>query len=219
MEPITFNCRAVNIEHSCSHENDQEVNIHSKDDIECIEGIVNIMEGMSFKGVIKSKGNSNQIDVDFDSAWINKIRDAHWKTVTLSKIKEFKDIPNIQPDAIMTKDGKTVVVEIEKSNKKSIWFDFIKILMLTDKKKKQADFGLLIVPRNYAHRYAVWDLFKEARYYRWCLLRFAKIDPQLMSKIAIIGYTQETDISGSWKQFDLDIIKEVKSLARDHFSK
>jgi hypothetical protein len=52
-----------------------------------------------------------------------------------------------------------------------------------------ADFGLLLVPRNYAHKTGTWDLFRKAQYYRTCLLRFAKVEQNLLSKIAIIGYT------------------------------
>ena len=124
--------------------------------------------------------------------------------------------PSIQPDGLLTKDNMTVAIEIEKSNKKTIWFDIIKIMMLVQ--QRAADFGLLMVPRNYAYRLGEWDLFKEARFYRWCLLRFAKVGPDLLSKLAILGYTQEVRIVSNWLRLDSATLTDIKGQARQYFS-
>ncbi len=79
---------------------------------------------------------------------------------------------------------------------------------------KVADYGLLLVPRNYAHGNGVWDLFKEARYYRWCLTKFAGVNPDLLSRLAIVGYTQEAFICDKWVKIDTAIIKRIKEMAR-----
>ena len=55
----------------------------------------------------------------------------------------------------------------------------------------KSNFGLLVVPTNYAHKVGVWDLFKESRHHRYCLKRYLDVDSNLLSKIAILGYTQE----------------------------
>jgi len=109
----------------------------------------------------------------------------------------------------------TTVIEIAKSNKKTIWFDLIKILMVIG--QNIGHFGLLVVPRNYAHKIGVWDLFREARYYKWCLAQFAKVDSCLLSKIAIIGYTQEARISGNWTKLDSSVVSSIKKQACDYF--
>ena len=132
---------------------------------------------------------------------------------SIKKIKTLKDIPNIKPDGILSKGNTTFTVEIEKSNKKTIWFDFMKLMLLIG--RQIADYGILVVPRNYAHKNGVWELFSEARYYRYCLSKFAKVDSELLSKIAIIGYTQESYISGKWQLMDASVINVIKEQARN----
>jgi len=139
----------------------------------------------------------------------------HWSK-KLPALGELGEIPSIHPDGLLTKGGVTVVIEVEKSNKKTIWFDIIKILMLVQ--QRVADFGLLLVPRNYAHRLGEWDLFKEARFYRWCLLRFAEVGAASLSKLAIMGYTQEVQIASEWVRLDSAALTDIKRQARQHFS-
>jgi hypothetical protein len=123
---------------------------------------------MLFRGVIKSPVNNYQIDIsNFDSQLVKRASAVGWKEKPLPNLRELGDVPNIKPDALLTQDGVDIALEIEKSNEKTIWFDFIKLLMLIE--KNVADFGLLVVPRNYAFRTGTWNLFDEARYYRCCL--------------------------------------------------
>lgn len=67
------------------------------------------------------------------------------------------DSGNPEADLIVSPNGlhgiKTVI-EIEKGNKKAIWFDFIKNWIFIEAKK--ADVGVLICPVNYAHKHGVW---------------------------------------------------------------
>jgi hypothetical protein len=172
---------------------------------------------MIFSSEIKSSANSNQINSHFDPIWMEKVGTAGWKKTDLSNIRKLHDIsnidiPNIQPDYFLTQGNVTAIIEIEKSNEKTIWFDFMKILMLVG--PGIVDFGLLLVPRNYAHKTGVWNLFEKARYYRSCLLRFAKVDQNLLSKIAIIGYRQEANISGQWLKLDSSVVINIKKLAQ-----
>lgn len=215
MAPFQFRFRALDIEHSCRHRNEKEP-YHPPKLLKCVESIVEATQGMLFHGIIESAANNFQINFDFDSSWIKAMNATGLKSESLRNLGNLQEIPNIQPDAILSKDNVTVAVEIEKTNKKTIWFDLIKIMLLIG--QGVADFGILVVPRNYAHKIGVWNLFSEARYYRWCLAEYAKVGHNLLSKIAIIGYTQEAYISGNWTQFDSSVVKSIKEQARDHFS-
>jgi len=215
MVPFQFECRATDIEHSCRYGNEEEP-YHPPELCKCIESVVEATQGMLFHGVIKSRVNNYQVNVSaFDSKWIEKMETAGWKRKPLPSLKELS-LPKIKPDALLTQDNVDAALEIEKSNEKTVWFDFMKLLMLIG--QDIAHFGLLVVPRNYAFKAGTWNLFDEARYYRWCLTQFAKVDPGLLSKIAIIGYTQEVNISGSWIRLDSSAVKSIKEQAQAHFS-
>lgn len=215
MNPYKFECRTLEVEHSCSHQEEKEP-VHPPQLKACINSVIVATKGMHFNGIIKSPSNNHQIDLDFDSKWIEKMKNNGWRSVLLSKDDEIFEKSNIKPDAILEKDGSTFIFEIEKSNKKTIWFDFIKVLMFIG--QNRADFGILIVPKNYAHKLGIWDLFYEARFYRYCLARFAKVDSNLLSKIGIIGYMQEVSIEGNWKNLDSSVFNDIKKKASEHFS-
>jgi hypothetical protein len=105
-----------------------------------------------------------------------------------------------------------VAIEIEKANEKTIWIDYMKILKVL--RDKIADFGVLIVPRNYPHSRGVWKLFDRAREYRSYLLECAGVDVNLFAKIAIIGYTQSVEIEGVWVKLDENSVVKVKINAK-----
>ena len=216
MRPFQFKCRAKNVEHSCCHADDNEPR-HPPRLSECVANIGEATQGMLFRGVIKSHVNSYQIDIsNFDSKLVKKASAVGWKEKPLPNLRELGDIPNIKPDALLTQHGVDIAVEIEKSNEKTIWFDFIKLLMLIE--KNVANFGLLVVPRNYAFRTGTWNLFDEARYYRWCLERFAKVDVTSLSKLAILGYTQEIYTPSGWTLLNAAVLKTIKEQAHAYFS-
>lgn len=211
MVPYTFKCRALNMEHSCRHKNETYPR-HPPKLLKCIEDVIEATEAMSFKGIIKSSKNNYQIDFDFDKCWIQAMNIVGWESQSAKKLTSLRDIPNIKPDGILENNNVIVTVEIEKSNKKTIWFDFMKLTLLIG--RQIADYGILVVPRNYAHKNGIWDLFFEARYYRYCLAKFAKVDEELLSKIAIIGYTQESYGVKKWQQMDASIINSIKEQAK-----
>jgi len=216
MSSFNVQCRAVGIEHSCCHKNNKEPT-HPAKLLGLLKEVTNACETMRFDGMIKSVRNNFQIDFDFDSCWLRTMNSIGWEPQPFDMLQELEDIPNIIPDGIISKGHSTIAIEIEKSNKKTIWFDLIKLMMLIN--QDVVDFGLLVVPRNYAHRLGVWNLFNEARYYRYCLSRFAKVDEQLLSKIAIVGYTQEARVSGRWTAINSSVVNNIKQHARKHFGK
>jgi len=191
--------------------------VHPSELLSCVVDATKAIEMMQFTGTIASAANAYQVNTDFDTALIARmIEVADWQSALLPALGQLGEIPSIQPDGLLRKDDVTVAIEVEKSNKKTIWFDIIKILMLVQ--QHAADFGLLLVPRNYAHKHGEWDLFKEARFYRWCLLRFAKVGLDLLSKLAIIGYTQELQVAGNWMRLNSSALTDIKRQARQSFS-
>jgi hypothetical protein len=216
MGQFQFRCRATQVQHSCAYEKEMEP-VHPSRLLICVADAVEATRMMQFTGTIASAANAYQVNTDFDSSWIISMTKIDgWKVAPLLTLGQLGEIPSIQPDGLLTKDDTIVAVEIEKSNKKTIWFDIIKILMLVQ--QRVADFGLLLVPRNYAHKLGEWDLFKEARFYRWCLLRFAKVEPDLLSNLAIIGYTQEVQIASNWVRLSSSALTNIKKQAHQYFS-
>jgi hypothetical protein len=216
MGQFQFRCRATQVQHSCAYEKEMEP-VHPSRLLICVADAVEATRMMQFTGTIASAANAYQVNTDFDSSWIISMTKIDgWKVAPLLTLGQLGEIPSIQPDGLLTKDDTIVAVEIEKSNKKTIWFDIIKILMLVQ--QRVADFGLLLVPRNYAHKLGEWDLFKEARFYRWCLLRFAKVEPDLLSNLAIIGYTQEVQIASDWVRLSSSALMNIKKQAHQYFS-
>jgi hypothetical protein len=60
-------------------------------------------------------------------------------------------------------DGTTAYVETEKTNKKSVWFDLVKLATKVDDRSDRI--GIVICPRNYAHKMGTWDLYRDALSY------------------------------------------------------
>ena len=208
MEQFQFRCRAVGVEHRCAYGKEAEPT-HSPELSSCVADTIKATEEMEFDGTIKSSANNYQVSLDFDDTWVKRMTGTTaWQDKPLAVPADLLEIPGIQPDCLLAKNGTTVVVEIEKANKKTIWFDIIKILMLIGEQAASA--GLLLVPRNYAHRRGEWNLFNDARFYRSCLIRFAKVNPELLSKLAIVGYTQEVLINGNWARLDKAVLSDIK---------
>ena len=49
------------------------------------------------------------------------------------------------------------------------------------------DYGILFVPRNYIQGDEVLDMFDKARFYRSCLVEYARADYNIINKIVIEG--------------------------------
>ena len=214
-EPFKIECRAINFEHSCCYRDEVEPP-HPEMFLQSIENIIAISEGFRFVSKIKSHTNSYQMDSNFDNAWRALLKSTRkWKEVPFDA-KALTNIPDIKPDLLLSNELVMLAVEIEKSNEKTIWFDLIKIMMLINEGIVQ--FGLVVAPRNYAHRTGVWHPFDKARFYKYCLHRFANVDAALMKSIAILGYTQEAKVSNSWSQLSKDLVINVKKQAEQHLS-
>ena len=142
----------------------------------------------SFK-VVDSAVNQGQMASDFDLALENKLLDLGTSTLEFALPAP---IPQ-ELDFAFTFNDRKVAVEIEKTNREKILRDFLKCHMYFH---AGADFALVVLPRNYAHKIGVWDLFEfgvqrfqECRHYG-----FGTDDK--LDRILLLGYTQFEGTTG-----------------------
>jgi len=116
MEPFSFLCRATNFKHSCKYRDAEEPQ-HTNEFNLIIGELINLVGYLNYHGVIKSKSNNYQIDIDsLDHNLVNRLtQNSHWQKQPLSlEIQEMQ----IVPDGVFTNGRNTIAIEIEKSNKK-----------------------------------------------------------------------------------------------------
>ncbi len=170
-------------------------------------GITRIFEDMEFSVTIK-KTNSKQLDSNIDERIVEQLSQ-HFKVTKLkSELQVQADGEKVGELDIVFHDADiSYYMEVEKSNKKTLWFDYIKILtkLAEDPKAK----GIIMSPTNYAHKVGVWNLYKEAVLYKKHLKRVFGGDA--LNRVAVIGYTQYAHLDGHWKEYDSDIIQRIKN--------
>lgn len=161
--------------------------------IKASKNLSELLKNLEYEGTLR-KSNSNQLDIHFDEALLKKLKMQGWPysenpKIDLSALGE--NWGNQRSDFITTPinmENHCIVVEIEKANKKTIWFDFIKLWMFIE--AKQAKAGILLCPLNYSHKHGIWNLFDEACNYKKYLGRFAGVPEEKLDLISIIGYEQ-----------------------------
>lgn len=205
-----FQIQLTQIEHSCSYGNTTEP-IHPLQLNLFLLTAQSTLNNMTFHGSIKALSNNSQIDYSMlDTQFLKGMASHGWLDNLKHGVKLGES--NREVDAMLINNNIRVAIEIEKANEKTIWIDYMKILKVL--RDKIADFGVLIVPRNYPHSRGVWKLFDRAREYRTYLLECAGVDVNLFAKIAIIGYTQSVEIEGVWVKLDENSVVKVKSNAK-----
>lgn len=101
-----------------------------------IEDLKDMLYNLHYSGTLKNN-NSRQLDMNFDQVLFGKLSQNNWTLEQSPKLK-MPDLGNPEADFIISSkrlDGKKIVVEIEKGNKKTIWFDFIKMWVFMEAKK------------------------------------------------------------------------------------
>ncbi len=155
------------------------------------------------------KNNNKQITTNIDQKIAEKFGETYRLLRKSQELKVFAEGEEIGKVDLVFRvgDSSTVAyVEIEKSNKKTLWFDYVK---LASKAQENPDIiGIIICPKNYAHKLGTWNLYKEAVLYRSHLVRLTNND--ILNRISIIGYTQYARFNGKWKEFSPEIIKQLK---------
>jgi len=170
--------------------------------------IAEIFEDMEFSVTIK-ESNSKQLDSDIDQKIVERLSEYFIVAKTKSELLVQADGEKVgELDiAFRDHDDTPYYMEVEKSNKKTLWFDYIKILTkLADTPEGR---GIVMCPTNYAHKVGVWNLYKEAVLYKKHLKRV--FGSNALDRVAVIGYTQYAHIDGDWKEYDSEIVQRIKS--------
>ena len=177
------------------------------DSIPAINELIRLLDGLEFDVTIKQT-NSKQLDSNIDA----KIEEAIGRMYKLSKAKQ---------DLLVQANGEKIgeldlvywdddgfphYLEVEKSNKKTLWFDYIKIL--TKLAENEIAYGIILSPSNYAHKVGVWNLYKEAVAYKGHLSRL--FGGGLLDRVGVVGYTQYAFLGGDWVAFNPNDIKKLK---------
>ncbi|MEJ1380698.1 MAG: hypothetical protein RPT95_06985 [Candidatus Sedimenticola sp. (ex Thyasira tokunagai)] len=174
---------------------------------ERIKSLGRHLDNMTFSITVK-ESNSRQIDSDIDKRIISLLSKSY------QVYRNKKDLMvSVGAERIGELDGRIIdesgieyYLEIEKSNKKTIWFDYVKIL--TCLASDDSGIGLLICPKNYAHKVGVWNLYKEAVIYKKHLQRV--FPGSSLNRVGVIGYTQYVRNNSDWIEYDSKIVNELK---------
>ena len=127
--------------------------------------------------------NQGQIVSDFDNE-LEKVLLVHG--ATYFELRLPPEIPQ-EFDFAFTFGGRTVAVEVEKTNREKILRDILKCHMYIH---AGADFALVGLPKNYPHAHGVWDLFEFGvkRLSECKAFGFGTADK--LGRILLLGYEQ-----------------------------
>ena len=129
--------------------------------------------------------NSNQFKFNLDPCLKARLLERGAVDTKLVLPKEVKK----EADFVFSFAGKKIVVEVEKSNREKILYDFMKFHIYFG---SGADFAVLFLPRNWAHSSGETDLFVEGKkHYQHCL-RFGFGTSESLERILLVGYEQFT---------------------------
>jgi len=170
--------------------------------------IARIFEDMEFSVTIK-KTNGKQLDSNIDEKIIEQLSEYFSVTQSKSELLVQAGGEKVGELDIVFHDHGDIpyYMEVEKSNKKTLWFDYIKIL--TKLAENPDGRGVIMCPTNYAHKVGVWNLYKEAVLYKNHLIRV--FGGEALNRVAVIGYTQYAHIDGHWKEYDSEIVQRIKN--------
>lgn len=156
-----------------------------------LEEIKDALIGLEFSMSI-GQSNSDQFESGLDQIIAARLIRQGWIA------REDRDCPQVarpdigwaaRPDLLIERSGAPkIIIEVEKSDKRKVWDDLMKLWLLVD--GENADLGLLICPTNYASRTTDWNLFDYARRSILLLQHAAQVPSVRLSKLAVIGYTQ-----------------------------
>lgn len=182
--------------------------LQAKSTDERIRKLIEVMTDIHFSVKVR-QSNSNQLESNIDEKIIEAIRKDYSVTNDNSSLNVVVGADSIgKLDCRFSDNINTnYYMEIEKSNKKTMWFDYIKLLTCLS---GDADgIGILMCPTNYAHKLGVWNLYDDAVVYGNHLKRV--FNSPGLNRIAVIGYTQYVKAEHGWKEFDRKVVELKRS--------
>jgi hypothetical protein len=172
--------------------------------------IARLISDMEFS-ITVGKANSRQITSDIDSRISRKL-EAEYQLISkkhdLSVCANNTHIGEVDLAVKDVSNGDIAYIEIEKTNKKTLWFDYVKLLSKIG--DQPSSVGIVICPRNYAHKIGVWDLYQDAIIYRNHLARLSRNEN--LSRIAVIGYIQMAYVDEQWQEIGPEVVQRLKEM-------
>jgi len=172
--------------------------------------VVSLISDLEFS-VDVGKANSKQITSDIDGSISRRLEEKYQPIsgkAELSVYAENSHIGKVDLAFNDTENGVIAYIEIEKTNKKTLWFDYVKLVSKIGDDPRRI--GVVICPKNYAHSRGTWDLYQEALRYRNHLTRLSFNEN--FNRIAIIGYLQLAYLDEEWKEFSPEVVNRLKNL-------
>jgi hypothetical protein len=172
--------------------------------------VVSLISGLKFS-INVGKANSKQITSDIDERISRRLKEKYQPISGKEELSVYAESSHIGAVDLAFSDNENGVIayiEIEKTDKKTLWFDYVKLVSKIGNDPSRI--GIVICPKNYAHRRGTWDLYQEALVYRNHLARLSHSNS--FNRIAVIGYLQLAYIDKEWKEFSPEVIKRLKDL-------
>ena len=211
-----FDCLATDFEHNCSYENSPEPE-HSDSFLTTLNHIIEWLDKVEYKGKVKSSDKHYRFSSNFYECLTDSLNKLGYVLAEEYFKGDLKDLLDVDLEGVFKTEKDFFVIEVKKSKKKSFWYDYVKFMSLIG--LGIVDYGILFVPRNYIHKGEVLDMFDKARFYRSCLVEYARADYNIINKIALVGYTQHYYSGDAIKDIDAEAIMKIKDAARQYLER
>jgi len=166
---------------------------------EAFDDLARAVDRLDYEGYIVSPSDSYQVNLSFDQRIVERLCLTERKCISepvLNAPRQVARAVGQKADLLIGSPGTggMIVVEVEKANKEKILRDMVKILLFID--AGQADLGVLICPRNYAHAKGIWRVFDTASQVLRSFVHVTQLPDTKARRLALIGFTQEIFLEG-----------------------
>lgn len=174
---------------------------------ETLKKILLGLDGFEFEFQIPNPGtNQGQMTSDFDG----KFEQAILSRGASSHVFDLPpDVPQ-QLDFAFQYNDNIVAVEVEKTNREKILRDVLKAHMYLH---FGADFALLALPKNYAHRHGIWNLYEFGKQRLRECQTYGFGNKERLDRIILLGF-EEFDAQ-TRKPLDVSWRAKMRQMAKD----